>query len=296
MDSLVSTVHFLGTTKHYNLTNKAENLATSDKPKSEKPPTTASKIKGPKDPTSPLTMMFALPFQRRRSSSASCPHSPPDSECIRYDAPQTLTSSSAISSALQKIGGGVCIPSSTTPAAAAAPLPYAAPTLAVETEDDDDECPVCLTGLSEHPCMRIQVCSHVFHQSCLQDCVMKDPTCPLCRTDIPVEPQGTSPSGTMKIRLSSNPCPGFGSKGSGSIELSYLIPNGIQSSFHPNPGTPFEGDDRPAFLPDTHEGRLVLTRFKYAFRRGLMFTIGTSATSGKSNVVVWLHRYLKSRH
>jgi len=59
---------------------------------------------------------------------------------------------------------------------------------------------------------------------------------------------------------------------------------------HENPGAPFEGTVRSAFLPDTREGRRLLTRFKYAFCRGLMFDVGTSETTGMSDVVVWSRR------
>ena len=56
---------------------------------------------------------------------------------------------------------------------------------------------------------------------------------------------------------------------------------------HPNPGKPFTGTRRTAFLPDNPEGRQVLKLLKRAFDAGLVFTIGTSSTTGKENVVIW---------
>ena len=40
-------------------------------------------------------------------------------------------------------------------------------------------------------------------------------------------------------------------------------------------------------MPDNDEGRNLLKRLKYAFTHGLTFTIGTSLTTGQSNVVTW---------
>ena len=56
---------------------------------------------------------------------------------------------------------------------------------------------------------------------------------------------------------------------------------------HPNPGKPFDGTVRTAFLPDTAEGREVCDLLKKAFDAGLIFTVGRSITTGADNVVVW---------
>ena len=59
-------------------------------------------------------------------------------------------------------------------------------------------------------------------------------------------------------------------------------------SYHPNPGRAYAGTTRTAYLPDTREGRRLLSRLQGAFRHGLCFAIGTSLTSGKSNVITWV--------
>merc|ERR1712176_531392 len=67
----------------------------------------------------------------------------------------------------------------------------------------------------------------------------------------------------------------------------YSIPSGIQQSYHENPGLRYGGTYRVAYLPDNYDGRSLLLRLKYAFLHGLIFTIGTSLTTGANNVVTW---------
>lgn len=58
-------------------------------------------------------------------------------------------------------------------------------------------------------------------------------------------------------------------------------------TFHPEPGKPYDGLKRRAFLPYNKEGTEVLNLLKRAFQQGLTFTIGTSRTSGKEGVITW---------
>ena len=75
--------------------------------------------------------------------------------------------------------------------------------------------------------------------------------------------------------------------GYGQIVIDYYIPSGVQGREHPNPGRHFYGTSRTAFLPDTREGREVLQLLRRAFEARLVFTIGTSNTTGLSNQVIW---------
>ncbi|KAG5274829.1 hypothetical protein AALO_G00140600 [Alosa alosa] len=59
------------------------------------------------------------------------------------------------------------------------------------------------------------------------------------------------------------------------------------SSKHPKPGRPFQGARRTAYLPDNKEGREVLALLKKAFDQRLIFTVGTSRTSGMEDCVTW---------
>ncbi|XP_035681635.1 probable E3 ubiquitin-protein ligase DTX3 [Branchiostoma floridae] len=71
------------------------------------------------------------------------------------------------------------------------------------------------------------------------------------------------------------------------IEIHYYFPDGTQGPEHPNPGKPYTGTSRTAYLPDNAEGREVLRLLKQAFDSRLVFTIGTSATTGLTDTVVW---------
>uniref|UniRef100_A0A8C6VY67 E3 ubiquitin-protein ligase n=1 Tax=Nothobranchius furzeri TaxID=105023 RepID=A0A8C6VY67_NOTFU len=73
----------------------------------------------------------------------------------------------------------------------------------------------------------------------------------------------------------------------GHILISYNIPSGIQSDKHPNPGQPYYGTARLAFLPNNTDGNEVLKLLKKAFDQKLIFTVGTSRTTGLDDMVMW---------
>jgi len=56
---------------------------------------------------------------------------------------------------------------------------------------------------------------------------------------------------------------------------------------HPNPGKPFKGTRRTAYLPATVEGEETCKLLREAFNAGLIFTIGKSHTTGEDNVCIW---------
>ncbi|GAX26585.1 deltex [Fistulifera solaris] len=147
-----------------------------------------------------------------------------------------------------------------------------------------DECPICLATLSQSV-VSLDYCGHKFHRECLlQSARAGQRSCAYCRK-LFQEPQGLCPSGTLTVSYSSSQtCSGFAA---GVITLDYKVPNGVQQSYHPSPGVSFSGATRQAFLPDNREGRELLKRLKYAFTRGLTFTVGTSLSSGTSNTVTW---------
>ena len=62
---------------------------------------------------------------------------------------------------------------------------------------------------------------------------------------------------------------------------------GLLQDEHPTPGMYYRGAQRRAYLPDNAEGREVLKLLQKAFAARLMFTIGTSVTTGKSDRVIW---------
>ncbi|CAI5688063.1 unnamed protein product [Oreochromis niloticus] len=73
----------------------------------------------------------------------------------------------------------------------------------------------------------------------------------------------------------------------GTIGISYEIPSGIQTAKHPNPGQRYSGIFRTAYLPNNKEGNEVLQLLKRAFDQRLIFTVGTSRTTGMDGQVTW---------
>jgi len=96
----------------------------------------------------------------------------------------------------------------------------------------------------------------------------------------------------MTIKYIQTPLPGFpleqyGSNEGPTIEITYTIPSGIQGPQNPQPGEPYTGTVRTAYLPNNAEGRYVLLLLQKAFNDQHIFTIGKSTTTGRDNVVTW---------
>ncbi|XP_020011993.1 probable E3 ubiquitin-protein ligase DTX2 isoform X3 [Castor canadensis] len=138
---------------------------------------------------------------------------------------------------------------------------------------------------------RLTKCSHAFHLLCLLAMYCngnKDGSlqCPSCKT-IYGEKTGTQPRGKMEVFRFQVSLPGHAD--CGTILIVYNIPHGIQGPEHPNPGKPFtaRGFPRQCYLPDNAQGRKVLELLKVAWKRRLIFTVGTSSTTGETDTVVW---------
>lgn len=71
------------------------------------------------------------------------------------------------------------------------------------------------------------------------------------------------------------------------IAITYTIPSGVQGPTNPNPGQPFTGTVRTAYLPNTQEGKHILQLLRRAFDDQHIFTVGRSSTTGQDNVVIW---------
>mmetsp|Transcript_16838 Transcript_16838/g.38730 ORF Transcript_16838/g.38730 Transcript_16838/m.38730 type:complete len:545 (-) Transcript_16838:284-1918(-) len=163
-----------------------------------------------------------------------------------------------------------------------------------DEDNDDDDTAGSLVALKR--------CGHVFHRECLREALKFDPKCPICRT-ISTEPIGKCPSGRMEIGLDPDLlCEGFEEEqqhgrddNMGTWRIHYTIRAGTQKPYHDNPGVEYSPTSREAFVPNTEHGRRLLKRLTYAFSRGLTFTVGTSLTSGKENVVVWASIHHKTR-
>jgi deltex-like protein len=150
-----------------------------------------------------------------------------------------------------------------------------------------DLCSICFESLNDgNPVVSLFKCKHVFHRFCIDQCLKFSTRCPGCRILIGKTPQGTSPSGTMKIEH----WPSWhltNAVDDGTWSITYTIFSGIQKEYHENPGIYHEGTQRSAYLPDNPEGRKLLKRLRFAFSKGLTFTCGTSLTTKRPNSVVW---------
>ncbi|KAK7446771.1 hypothetical protein BaRGS_00040238 [Batillaria attramentaria] len=124
------------------------------------------------------------------------------------------------------------------------------------------------------------------HGECIEDSFRHHkPACPTCNTVYGII-IGNQPQGTMSVSRERYPhLPGY--QNCGIIVIDYYFPNGMQGKEHPNPGQPYSGTRRRAFLPDCPEGREVCKLLRVSFENRLTFTVGSSRTTGAENVVTW---------
>ncbi|BFY98930.1 hypothetical protein BsWGS_01970 [Bradybaena similaris] len=131
-------------------------------------------------------------------------------------------------------------------------------------------CEICVNQKTNHSlrCCSKYVC---------QDCEKKTANCPYCRTFWRVL-IGDQPRGTMRVYdLQVYPF----------WEINYTFPSGFQEACHPNPGAPYTGITRIAYLPRNEDGLDVLMLLRIAFLRRLTFTIGRSLTTNRENSIIW---------
>jgi len=163
--------------------------------------------------------------------------------------------------------------------------------IACPNPNDGENCSVCLCSLQEDEAVELAKCHHFFHRQCITQWFKTRPSCPECMTIYGVI-TGTQPPGDMSIRYipitSQQRWDGLqGYPGIDIIEITYTFPNGIQTAEHPSPGRRYTGTRRVAYLPKNKEGEEVLELLKTAWTRRLIFTVGTSVTTGRSDTVVW---------
>ncbi|XP_066526627.1 E3 ubiquitin-protein ligase DTX3L-like [Hoplias malabaricus] len=146
----------------------------------------------------------------------------------------------------------------------------------------DENCPICMDQFTNRTKLK---CGHEFCKECLESAKKSmGQICPVCK-DIFGTLIGTQPEGKMTICKQRYHLPGFSD--CGTIEINYYIQDGIQTDRHPNPGKHYMGTGRKAYLPDNAEGNHVLNLLQRAFKQKLIFTVGTSSTTGAQNAVIW---------
>ena len=172
----------------------------------------------------------------------------------------------------------------------------------------DESCPICITSLlepadidvptkSHSSSLPLEVicglkkCSHLFHVICIGTMLDAMPkvklnelsiSCPICQTIHGVKTGDQPLTGTMNTRQELYSVPGY--QDSQTIAIRYAFSDGISES-----GTRYSaaGFPRVCFVPDCPEGRIVVKLLELAWKRRLIFTIGTSVTTGRQNCIVW---------
>ena len=99
------------------------------------------------------------------------------------------------------------------------------------TDNENDECSICLEPLNQKgPAKGTGVCQHLFHDSCLKDCVKTSSKCPVCRETI-VEKLGPCPNGDMYVTVIKNEsCRGH--EDCRTISIVYTLLGGRQGPQH----------------------------------------------------------------
>ncbi|XP_057898036.1 probable E3 ubiquitin-protein ligase DTX3 [Melospiza melodia melodia] len=167
------------------------------------------------------------------------------------------------------------------PPAGAAGCPGAG---AARDEEPERQCPICL-GEMRGP-RTLERCRHSFCGECIARALQVRSACPVCGRFYGQLVGNQPPDGRMLVtRDAALPLPGY--EAFGTIIIQYVFPPGVQGVEHPNPGVRYPGTTRVAYLPDCPEGNKVLGLFRKAFAQRLTFTVGTSLTTGRANVITW---------
>ncbi|XP_065510567.1 probable E3 ubiquitin-protein ligase DTX3 isoform X2 [Caloenas nicobarica] len=151
-------------------------------------------------------------------------------------------------------------------------------------EEPERQCPICLGEIQKMK--TLEKCRHSFCEDCITRALAVRTACPMCGRFYGTLVGNQPPNGRMLVtRDAGLPLPGYESFGT--IIIQYVFPPGVQGAEHPNPGVRYPGTTRVAYLPDCPEGNKVLALFRKAFAQRLTFTVGTSMTTGRANVITW---------
>ncbi|XP_017656054.1 E3 ubiquitin-protein ligase DTX3L isoform X2 [Nannospalax galili] len=124
---------------------------------------------------------------------------------------------------------------------------------ASKVEKEGEECAICMDTITDKRVL--PKCKHAFCTLCIHKAMSLKPVCPVCQTSYGIQ-KGNQPEGTMTYSVLRQSLPGYGH--CGTIMIRYNMRSGTQTKEHPNPGKPYVGTQRTAYLPDNPEGRKVL--------------------------------------
>ncbi len=136
-------------------------------------------------------------------------------------------------------------------------------------------CPICGDLLrTRGKVVQTSNCGHIFHNDCLQTSMESQPCCTVCSLPISQSHwRGKMPSGTMTISEIQSHCHGF--EGCPTYIIAFVFPAGLQKKYHPNPSMAFSSHGKyTRYLPASSGGTQLLERLKFAFLRGLLFSVG----------------------
>lgn len=153
--------------------------------------------------------------------------------------------------------------------------------LTLADKDIDDLNTNMVTGSSPIDIVLLSKCKrHFFHKDCIEAMAKSSTSlkCPLCGVIYGII-LGDMPPGHMNHKRICVSCEGY--EMHGSLQIDYSFRPGVMN------GKRYEGTHRKAYLPDNAEGNEVLRLLEIAFDRGLLFTVGTSMTTGAQQVIVW---------
>ncbi|XP_067667852.1 uncharacterized protein [Haliotis asinina] len=150
-------------------------------------------------------------------------------------------------------------------------------------ESQGVDCPIC-SRVMKHP-KTLAKCGHVFCRKCIDKHFANyKPVCPTCDMVYGVI-IGNQPEGSMEVGLVDDRLPGYSKYDT--VVITYHIPDGIQGPAHPDPGEPYTGVTRKAYLPNSTKGMGILRLLRIAFKRKLIFTIVRATSPDQSCVVTW---------
>lgn len=118
-------------------------------------------------------------------------------------------------------------------------------------------------------------CGHVYHTDCLKQWFDSRRRCPQCQKDFGKVVGEQPRAGTLHWHLEHFPLPGHEKTSTDTIIIHFDFPAGTSET-----GTRYEGRKPKGYLPGNVQGIVLLELFKIAFRRCVMFGLGTSMTFG----------------
>lgn len=163
--------------------------------------------------------------------------------------------------------------------------------------DESPECTICrcemercgATGTSDT--MKL-TCEHIYHRGCLERWFKQKRKCPQCQAQFGKITGNQPRIGTMSWRCEDFRLPGYEEAQSmvGTYVIEFEFPSCTDET-----GTPFDGRKLRGYLPANCVGTVLLELFKVAFRRRIMFGLGTSMSFGTFRPTFNIHLKTNSR-